>query len=246
MIIDAHVHIGSDVDGASQSLRELKSNMSRYGIDKSIIFPFNEKGDLVKASLKLLEYKSPSLLPFLRFDPKIMTPERLEELLEHNFYGVKLHPRAQAFDPIDAKYYKLYEKIEDSGKPLLIHTRKSTPLSPKLLRTNGKFSDPDRIVSLAKKFPDLDIIIAHFANLSGDALKVIGKTDNLYVDTSIFGTTFIVKMMCNVLGAEKMIMGSDAPYSDQEIEMLKVRKAEISKSEKEKILSGNIRKILSL
>ena len=72
------------------------------------------------------------------------------------------------------------------------------------------------------------------------------KTDNLYVDTSIFGTTFIVKMMCNVLGAEKMVMGSDAPYSDQEIEMLKVRKAEISRSEKEKILSGNIRKILSL
>ena len=66
MIIDTHVHIGSDVDGASQSIKKLKSNMTRYGIDKSIIFPFNEKGDLVKASLELLEYKSPSLLPFLR------------------------------------------------------------------------------------------------------------------------------------------------------------------------------------
>ncbi len=246
MIIDAHVHIGSDVDGASQSIKKLKSNMARYGIDKSIIFPFNEKGDLVKASLKLLEYQSSSLLPFLRFDPKIMTPEKLGDLLENGFYGVKLHPRAQAFDPIDSKYYQLYERIEDSGKPLLIHTRKSTPFSPKLLRTNGKFSDPDRIVGLAKKFPNLNIIIAHFANLSGDALKIIGKEDNLYVDTSIFGTTFIVKMMCNVIGAEKMIMGSDAPYSDQEIETLKVKKAEISKSEKEKILSGNIRKILPL
>jgi len=245
MIIDAHVHIGSDVDGASQSMRKLKSNMTRYGIDKSIIFPFNEKGDLVKASLKLLDYRDPHLLPFLRFDPKIMTPEKLEELLEHGFYGVKLHPRAQSFDPIDSRYYKLYQKIEDSGKPLLIHTRKSTPFSPKLLRTNGKFSDPDRIVGLAKKFPNMNIIIAHFANLSGDALKAIGKEDNLYVDTSIFGTTFIVKMMCNVLGAEKMVMGSDAPYSDQEIEMLKVRKADISKSEKEKILSGNIKEILS-
>ena len=37
MIIDAHVHIGSDVDGASQSIKKLKSNMARYGIDKSII-----------------------------------------------------------------------------------------------------------------------------------------------------------------------------------------------------------------
>ena len=246
MIIDAHVHIGSDVDGASQSIRKLKSNMTRYGIDRSIIFPFNEKEDLVKSSLKLLEHRSASLLPFLRFDPKTMAPERLGELLEHGFYGVKLHPRAQAFDPTDSKYYGLYEKIEDSGKPLLIHTRKSTPFSPKPLRTNGRFSDPDRIVVLAKKFPDMNIIMAHFANLSGDALKAVGKEDNLYVDTSIFGTTFIVKMMCNVLGAEKMVMGSDAPYSDQEIEMLKVRKADISKSEKEKILSGNIRRILSL
>ncbi len=246
MIIDAHVHIGSDVDGASQSMQKLKRNMRAYGIDKAVVFPFNEKGDLVKASMKLLEQKSTSIIPFLRFDPKRMAPERLEELLSYHFYGVKLHPRAQRFDPLDKKYYPLYRKMEDSGKPLLMHARKAMPYSPKKLRVNGKYSDPDRIVCLAKDFPNLKIIVAHFANLSGHALNMIAKEDNLYVETSIFGTTFVVRMICENLGAEKIIMGSDAPYSDQEIEMLKVMKADISKSEREKILSGNIRKLLSL
>ena len=246
MIIDSHVHIGSDVDGASQSMQKLKRNMRKYGIDKSIVFPFNEREDLVKASMKLLEQKSTSIIPFLRFDPKSMAPERLEELLSYGFYGVKLHPRAQAFDPVDKKYYRLYKKMEDSGKPLLIHSRKLLPFSPKQLKVNGKYSDPDRIVGLARQFPSLNIIIAHFANLSAKALDSIEKEDNLYIETSIFGTTFIVRMLCRRLGADKIIMGSDAPYSDQEIEMLKVMKADISKSEREKILSGNIRKLLSL
>ena len=246
MIIDAHVHIGSDVDGASQSMQKLKRNMRAYGIDKAVVFPFNEKGDLVKASMKLLGQKSTSIIPFLRFDPKRMAPERLEELLSYHFYGVKLHPRAQAFDPVDKKYYRLYKKMEDSGKPLLIHSRKLLPFSPKQLKVNGKYSDPDRIVGLARQFPSLNIIIAHFANLSAKALDSIEKEDNLYIETSIFGTTFIVRMLCRRLGADKIIMGSDAPYSDQEIEMLKVMKADISKSEREKILSGNIRKLLSL
>ena len=245
MIIDSHVHIGADADGSAQKLQRLKRNMHAYGIDKSAIFPFNEKSDLVKASIKLLEHKDQSMLPFLRFDPKVIDTEQLEHLLDYGFYGVKLHPRAQNFDPIDKKYYGLYKKIEDSGKPLLIHARKYDTFTRIMLKTNGKYSDPDRIVGLAKIFPNMNIIIAHFANLSRDALNVIAKEDNLYVETSIFGTTYVVKMMCKNLGADKIIFGSDAPYSDQEIEMLKIKKADISGSEKEKIFSGNIKKLLS-
>ena len=108
------------------------------------------------------------------------------------------------------------------------------------------YSDPDRIVRLAADFPDMKLIIAHMAAMSRDAITEIGKRDNLYLETSIFGTTMSMKMLCKSLGADKIIYGSDAPYSDQEIEILKVKKAEISASEKRKILSGNARRVIRI
>jgi predicted TIM-barrel fold metal-dependent hydrolase len=40
------------------------------------------------------------------------------------------------------------------------------------------------------------------------------------------------------------VFGSDAPYDDQQIELLKITKADVPKEFKEGILSGNILKIL--
>lgn len=243
MIIDAHVHVGVDKGGASQSIAQLKKNMKAYGIDKAVVFPFDEDANLVKASIALLEYRSDSIKPFLRFDPKRMRPEEVEDLLsEHPFYGVKLHPRAQNFDPIDRRYYPIYKKIEGSGKPLLIHSRKSIPLLTQGWKKggNGLYSDPDRIVRLAKHFPNLNIILAHFAGFSQDSFKAIEREDNLFVETSIFGTTFAVKMISDKIGVEKIIYGSDSPYSDQELEILKIKKSGLGRGDRERILSKNI------
>ncbi len=241
MIVDAHVHIGIDKDGASQTMGQQIKAMKECGIDKSVVFPFNENGDLVEASKALLKYKSNSIIPFLRLDPKKTSPETVEELLSgRDFAGVKLHPRAQNFDPIDRRYYPIYKKIEDSGKPLLLHSRKMLPFMNRPGRTNPAFSDPDRMVRLAAQFPSLSIILAHFANMSKKALGAVGKHENLFIETSIFGTVFTVRIFCDRIGAEKIIYGSDAPYSDQEIEVLKIRKADIGRKEKGMILGRNI------
>jgi predicted TIM-barrel fold metal-dependent hydrolase len=241
MIIDSHVHIGNDRDGTRQTVLGLKKNMKAYGVDKAIIFPFDEETDLVKASIALLQYRSESMKPFLRFDPKKIKPEEVERLLaEYPFYGVKLHPRAQNFDPIDKRYYPIYKKMEESGKPLLIHSRKAIPLFGRSKVIDGRYSDPDRIVKLAKSFPDLDIILAHFAGISKYAIDTIKKEDNLFIETSIFGTTFLVKMIAERIGPEKMMFGSDSPYSDQEIEVLKVKKSGLSKTDLDKILYKNM------
>ena len=246
MIIDAHVHIGRDKDGNSQTIGRQKALMHRYGIDKSVIFPFDETGDLIEASRRILGYAGRAFVPFLRFDPKAITAEEVSALLSEGFGGVKLHPRAQNFDPLSRRYHKIYKAIEDSGKPLLMHTRKTLPFIRTAHMANPAYSDPDRIVRLAADFPNMSLIIAHLAAMSRDAITEIGRRDNLYLETSILGTTMSMKMLCKSIGADKIIYGSDAPYSDQEIEILKIRKAEISASEKRRILSENARKIIHI
>jgi len=243
MIIDTHAHIGADKGGARQSIEELRRNMKAYGIDKAAIFPFDEDGELVKRSVSLLGYKDKNIIPFLRFDPKRMKPDELEGLLaEYPFGGVKLHSRAQEFDPLDRSYLKLYKKIEESGRPLLLHSSRITRFG----REASRNTDPDRAVKLASRIPGLNIIIAHLASFSWNAIDVVGREDNLFLDTSINGTTFVIKMLVERIGPEKIIFGSDCPYSDQELEMLKIKKADIGKADRDKIFSRNISGLLGL
>ncbi|MEK6807476.1 MAG: amidohydrolase family protein, partial [Nanoarchaeota archaeon] len=177
MIIDVHNHIGVDKDTTSQTASQLLANMNEQDIDNAFVFPFNEvKADLITASLNLLDEskKNTKFIPLLRFDPNKIKLSELESILP-KFKGVKLHPRSQNFDPLDKKYFKIYAMIEKSGKPLLFHTRKEQIV----------FSDPDRIVGLAEKFPKLNIILGHFAAASSIAIEKVGSSKNLFLETSV-------------------------------------------------------------
>lgn len=236
LIIDAHAHIGVDRDGSSQTIDELKESMAKYGIDASVVFPFDIEGDLIDASKELLKYKSDSIFPFLRFDPNTSNPEEIGNLLSNDdFLGVKLHPRSQNFDPLDKRFWPILQKIEDSGKPLLIHTRKeATP-----------YSDPDRIVCLADDFPEMKIIIGHFAFASQIAIEKIKTHENLFLETSVVSSNVVIRLIAQKIGANKIIFGSDVPMSDQEIEMLKIKKSGLSEKEKEMIFSGNLLSLIN-
>lgn len=237
MIIDVHVHIGSDTDGNKQSIATLRKNMKKYDIDAAVVFPFNSNGNLIEDSLNLLKYRSDSIYPFLRFDPKTMKVTTLRELLTtKGFAGIKLHPRSQNFDPLDHHYYSLYKEVENTGKPILFHTRKE----------NLPYSDPDRVVTLANDFPELNIIIGHFAGASDVAIAFIKDRDNLFLETSGLSTNHVIKMTADKIGTSKIIFGSDAPLSDQEIELLKIKKSGLSKTRMEKILSKNLLSLLKL
>ena len=142
-ILDFHTHVGEDKDGTIQSVGDLLESMRESGVTHSVIFPFDEKIGLEEASLRLYEESAKQpLYPFIRFDPANMSADRLEKYLD-KFYGVKLHPRSQNFDPLKPVYFCLYEVISDCGKPVLFHTRKE----------NNPYSDPDRVAKLAEEFP---------------------------------------------------------------------------------------------
>ena len=115
--IDFHTHLGSDIDGISYTQNQLLNSMKEAHISDAVIFPFHEKDtDILQASLNLkAKTQNPNLYPFLRFDPKKTTPKQLASILD-GFYGVKLHPSAQIFDPLDPVFFPLYEIITQKEK----------------------------------------------------------------------------------------------------------------------------------
>jgi predicted TIM-barrel fold metal-dependent hydrolase len=238
MIVDFHSHVGNDKDGTTYGLDQLLESMDHNKIDYSVVFPLDEKDvGLIEASESILSQNNPKLIPFLRFNPKTENAQRLKAIL-HGFKGVKLHPRAQDFDPLDKKFFPLYEEIERSGKPLLVHTR---------LRAGNPNTDPVRISSLAPLFPGLSIVMAHFAELSDEAFKAIKKYDNLYTETSIQSETNVkIAKFTKMVGSNKVLFGSDVPYSDQGIELMKVMKAQMSDDERDDILYKNAERLLKM
>lgn len=238
MIIDFHTHLGNDNDGTIYSASELLSSMKANGIDKAVAFPFNEKAtDLIDASISIAELGNESIIPFLRFDPHRLNEKKLREVLgKYHFKGVKLHPRAQHFDPLAKEVSWIYKVIQELNLPVIIHTRNE----------NIPESNPMHVALLAESFPDMVLVLGHMADCLNDVVDFVKTYKNIYLETAIHSTPNDIKRIILNIGHERVLFGSDAPYSDQEIELLKLKKADISKEYREGLLHKNAEKILKL
>ncbi|MEK6963680.1 MAG: amidohydrolase family protein [Nanoarchaeota archaeon] len=237
--LDFHSHVGNNKGGPVRTFSNFLSALKLNQVSHSVVFCLNEaQGTVEEASFNLLDKAKghPNLFPFFRFDLNTMTEEKLEEALSKGFRGVKLHPRAQNFDPLDEKFSWIFDRLSKSGKPVLIHAR-----CEGLERT-----EPLRLVELARRFPKMKLVLGHFGGALTDVFKQVKELDNLFLETSIVSSHFVIAEAVKVCGADKILFGSDAPFSDIEIERLKILKAPFSDEEKEKILFKNAAKLLGL
>lgn len=114
-------------------------------------------------------------------------------------------------------------------------------------------TDPFKIAELAKKNPNLKIIIGHsaytmeFVIETVLAIKSLGNlSKNVYFESSVsipFGILSYIK----VFGADHVIFGSDSPPAGPwEAEYIKVSKLKIPNEIKMQILGKNIEKLLKI
>jgi len=184
MRIDFHCHWGIDdsgKEGERMDFKKLKDRLDEVSISRAVVFPFNRADDLlIEDSMKILEKSKTEswIIPFLRFNPNTITREKLESLLQLGFKGVKLHPRAQSFFPDSKEFHWIYELCQEKNIPILFHSSES-----------DKNSRPKFIINVAKSFPKLKIIMAHFFGGKFSYINEVVKCPNLYVDTSIHSGT---------------------------------------------------------
>ncbi len=243
MIIDAHNHLGGPDKGdhQRQSAEEIIAIMDRVGVDKSVIFPFNEINPGVSFSLandyiaSAVKKYPDRLIGFARLDPNhgekaILELERAIDKL--NLRGVKLHPTSQNFSLDNPYVLQIIKKASELRVPVVFDNGR--PQSP-----------PEKIGKLAELVPEAKIIMAHMRG--PNYLQIAEKFDNIYLGTAGMFKINILQEALQTLGAEKLIAGSDSPYTPQELEIKKFEYVPgITPEEKNKILGKNIAKILSL
>lgn len=243
LIIDAHNHVGGPDKGdhAEQSPEEIVATMDKVGIDKAVIFPFNEINPGVSFSLandyiaSAMKKYPDRLIGFARLDPNYgeKTVLELERAIKKlGLKGVKLHPSSQNFSLDNPHVSRIIKKASELRIPVIFDSGK--PLSP-----------PEKIGTLAKLVPEAKLIMAHMRGPK--YLEVAEKFDNIYLGTTGMFNSSKLREALQRLGAEKLIAGSDSPYIAQEREVKKFDLIPgIKEEEKALILGKNMEEILGL
>ncbi len=183
----------------------------------------------------------------------------LEREMAAGFRGVKLYPVNRCYQLSDPACRPFFEKANELGANMIIHYGVTVDPTGDL-----NFADPLDLSPVARDFPDLKFVIAHFgAGWLDEVLRLAYQCKNVCVDTS--GTNnwmdyYVPKMTLSevferaimALGPERVLFGTDsgttAPYRTW-IRFMQQRTIEemgLSASDRDLILRGNAARIFRL
>ena len=248
MIIDTHVHLGkSNVFDAGISEENLLSSMENNGVDACIVQPLPVMGKEVSKVhddiYKLANNHKGKIFGLASINPHLPRKEVKYELerciKELGFVGIKCHTIGHSVNPLSEDGDFLFKMADDLGVPLNVHTG------------NGiVFAAPSLNIPMAKKYPDLKIVLAHSGMniLLAEAFVAAGECENIYLETSWTPAEGIEGLIKSV-GSKRILMGSDI-YDEscynQAVELKKYEIINIPKEEKEDCLYKNAIKVFGL
>jgi predicted TIM-barrel fold metal-dependent hydrolase len=156
---------------------------------------------------------------------------------ERGFIGVKLYNEHLCTEPV---VFPVLELTIELGVPILHHAGHSHYF----VEDQPHMSDSGHLAELARRYPEAMLICAHISG-GGDwewAVKAARPAPNLLLDTSGSVTDAgTVEMAVAVVGVERVVFGCDMSMTAG---VGKIRGAQLSAADKEKILGGNMARLL--
>ena len=213
-IFDAHVHLGTDIDGMIGSFEELERVNDRYGIERCFMFCLDEpdRHPAFRAAndrtLAFAERSGGRLVPFVRLDLAEEPIEEATRCLDLGARGIKLHPRAQRFLLNDDRLAPVFALAAERRVPILIHGGRGLP------------PIADHLARLHDRYPEASLIIAHagIADMAGLAGHMAGRS-GVFFDTSVWSPVDLLDFFRQV-PPEQVLYASDYPYGQQPSSLL--------------------------
>lgn len=264
MIIDFHVHAFPDALAAKAlpllskcsggvkpnydaTISGLESYLAKNNVDYAVVLniatnPHQEK-KVNDFAISLLEKKN--IIPFGSVHPD--SPNALSELkrlAKAGIRGIKLHPDYQHFFVDDEKMFPIYKKIAELGFITVFHAGVDIGY-PKPVHCT-----PERLLRVLDLFDDAPVVAAHFGGwlLWDSVLEDLCGT-KVYLDTAFSSGKMppdYAKELIKAHGADKVLLGSDMPWSDTLDEVRFVQSLDLSAEDEEKILSNNAKRLLNI
>jgi predicted TIM-barrel fold metal-dependent hydrolase len=164
----------------------------------------------------------------------------VDEIIALGLKGVKLHPDIQKVKLDDPRMHKMYELCE-GRLPMLLHTGDC--------RYDN--SNPNRLIPILEKYPNLTVIGAHFGGWSiwEEATKQLYTYKNFLVDCS--SSLYAIskekaKELILAYGTDRVLFGTDYPLWTPEEEIERFMSLDLTDEQREDILYNNTAKLFNI
>lgn len=261
-IIDAHAHIyperiaqkATDAIGVFYDIKmempagtpeQLIEDGKRAGVSRYVVHSVATTAHQVRSINEFIKKEIDEhreFIGFMTLHQDLTEDEVASEVdwcIKNGFKGVKLHPDFQKFY-IDGENAQKFYKIIGNRLPILFHVGDN----------RYDYSEPERVVKMAKKYPEVNFIAAHFGGYRcWDKAEIYKGLKNVYFDTCS-SLAFIdanrAGEIIKLLGAERFFFATDFPMWDAEKELSRFNEINLTKEEREMIFSKNIKKLLKM
>jgi uncharacterized protein len=248
VIIDCHVHLmcragECQADGVARLVR----CMDRLGIDQACVC-LGERLVVQPAAAELREQNEwaastvamapDRLIGFVYASPNHpeLSLDLIREYRDRGFRGVKLWV-CQLCD--HAGNDPICGLAAELKLPVLQHT---------WLKATGNLpteSEPKHLLALAQRHPQVNFIMAHAGGDWERGLRLVKDQPNIIPDTcGNDPEAGFTELAVKLLGAERLVFGSDATGRSFASQMAKVTGAEISEDDKGRVLGGNLLRLM--
>jgi len=184
--------------------------------------------------------------------------EELRFIASSGFAGIKLHPNFQRTPLDDIRYVRIIDYAGELGLAVLAHTGIDA------MNPGEQFCTRSMMLRLCRSIGPTTFVLAHMGKMGGaDAIgELLSISEHLYVDTAYsfggeqlgknlpYGLTLLSEeefaQIVHAVGAQRIVFGSDTPWSDPGAYVRFVERAPLSDEERELIFCGNAKRILKL
>ena len=264
MVIDFHTHAFPDaiaeraISGlvkssgglypncADGTVSGLLGNMKKFGVDISVVQPVITK---VSQTKTLNEWArgicSDRLISFGGIHPDTEDYKAdIDFVCSLGLKGLKFHVEYQNFVLDDPKMLRIYDYAFEKGL-IVLHHAGFDPAYPPPYR-----SSPKQFANVAKEMRGGVLVAAHLGGQKQwDEVEEYIVGSDIYLDTSMGFGYYPREQFLRIVrdhGADKILFGSDSPWSRADEEISAIRSLPISDGDKEKILSGNAKRLLGI
>ncbi len=238
--MDFENYLPTDVDAAARraALAELAHWEDQAGIDMAVVMPFPiEKPD--NRALTETLAGDPRWIACCQVNPghgAAAVAELRQAATEWGCRMLKLMPARYNAAPTGPETRALMDVARELGIAVNVHS-------------GGNNSHPLEIGALARRYPEVPIIMDHMGYRYEGRAAILAAQDNpnLYLGTTIaaFEPPFVAAAVKEV-GPERVIFGSNYPscYPDLAVEAL--RRGNFGREAEELILGGNLARLLGI